>query len=166
MFTKPSLGDLVDGVTANAERNLLPSLGASPEGQQLLDALMALDRVAVEWSTAAVRLAEDNHDIGTTLARIGRPVDDVQTNHDGSATVDVLAADNRRLKAGVIGAIEALDLPSSLDDPPAVQRADREVRELLARMLQREEVAHPPTAPRQNPLSKAVAGLPRPPVRR
>ena len=31
---------------------------------------------------------------------------------------------------------------------------------MLARMLRREQAAHPPTPPRQNPLSKAVAGLP------
>jgi len=138
---------------------VLPALDGSPAAQALLDMLGALDRVAAEWAGIAAALAADNDDLRTTLARIGHPVAGNATSAGGPGTVDALSADNRRLKAALIVAIEALDLPAGPDDPAVHRAADQEVRELLARMLQREQTAHPPAPPRQNPLSKAVAGL-------
>jgi aminoglycoside phosphotransferase (APT) family kinase protein len=160
MFTKPSLADLIEGITANAERHVLPALGATPEAQLLVDTLATLDRLAAEWSATSAHLAADNDDIRATLARIGRAA--TAPSADGHDVTDVaaLAAENCRLKAALIATIDELDLPAPHDDPAAHHRADAEVRELLARILRREATAHPPTPPRHNPLSKAVASLP------
>lgn len=159
MFTKPSIADLVGGITANVERSVLPALGSSAEGQLLVDALAVLDRLAAEWHTAAAHLVEDNTDISLTLDRLGRSPSAKGTS-DGASDARSLAEQNCRLKSALIATIEQLDLPATPGDPAAKQDADREVRELLARMLRREVVAHPATEPRQNPLSKAVSHLP------
>ena len=74
MITKPSLADLIEGITANAERHILPALGGTPAAQLLVDSLATLDRLAAEWSATSANLAADNDDIRDTLARIGRPV--------------------------------------------------------------------------------------------
>jgi aminoglycoside phosphotransferase (APT) family kinase protein len=160
MFTKPSLADLIDGITANAERHILPALDGSPAAQLLVDSLATLDRLAAEWSATSANLAADNADIGATLTRIGRPGQlDPPDRSDDVVDVAALAAENCRLKSALIAAIEDFDLPASSSDSDERRRIDGEVRELLARMLRREASAHPPTAPRQNPLSKAAAGL-------
>lgn len=160
MFTKPSLADLIHGISANAEQVVLPALAGRPEAQVLVDTLATLDRVAAEWSTTAALLAVDNGDIRATLTRIadGRSRAAQPLDPAGS-DVASLAAENCRLKSAVIALIEELDLPASADAPAALRDADRQVRELLARMLEREGIAHPPTKPRHNPLSKAAAGL-------
>ena len=158
MITKPSLADLIEGITASTERLVLPALGTAPEAQLLVDALTTLDRLASEWATMGANLVADNDDIRSTLARIDRPTTAAPDARDVT-DIAALAAENGRLKGALIAAIDDLDLPSSSTDPAVLQHADREVRELLARILRREAAAHPATPPRQNPLSKAVAGL-------
>ncbi|MFV0309259.1 MAG: phosphotransferase family protein [Desertimonas sp.] len=159
MFTKPSLADLIDGITANAERHILPALAGSPAAQLLVDSMATLDRLAAEWSATSANLVVDNDDLRQTLARIGRPAPDAPSGAGGVVDVAGLAAEHCALKTALVAAIEALDLPTSDSDAPDRRRVDDEVRQLLARMLRREAAAHPPTPPRQNPLSKAAAGL-------
>ena len=159
MITKPSLADLIEGITANAERHILPALGGTPAAQLLVDSLATLDRLAAEWSATSANLAADNDDIRATLVRIGQPAGDDRSGGADVVDVGVLAAENCRLKSALVAAIEDLDLPASSGDPEARRRIDDEVRQLLARILRREAAAHPPTPPRQNPLSKAVASL-------
>ena len=106
MFTKPSLGELLDGVSKTAELVLLPALADSPHADRLIEALMILDRVSAEWSDASRHLRDDNEDIRATLARIGTPVADAATEQP-VGSVESLAAENRRLKAALCPATRA-----------------------------------------------------------
>jgi aminoglycoside phosphotransferase (APT) family kinase protein len=157
MFTTPSLGELLEGVSKTAEDVLLPALGDSPLADRLIEVLMVLDRVSAEWSTATHHLAVDNDDIRQTLARVGHAEHEVGIATDSSAAA--LAAENRRLKAALITRIESLDLPTVPDDPPARRAADVEVLQLLGRMLRREREANPSTPTRVNPLSRTAMPL-------
>jgi aminoglycoside phosphotransferase (APT) family kinase protein len=157
MFTTPSLSELLEGVSKTAEDVLLPELADSPVADRLIEVLMVLDRVSAEWSSAAHHFAADNDDIRETLARIGQPAPHGEQAADGSAAS--LAAENRRLKAALIAAIEALDLPAAPGDPAARLDADLEVRRLLGRVLRREREANPSTPTRVNPLSRTAQQL-------
>src|SRR5688500_3070807 len=116
MFTKPSLADLIEGITANAERHVLPALDGAPAAQLLVDSLATLDRLAAEWSAASANLVVDNDDLRETLARIGRPAPTVPTTGDGIVDAGALAAENCALKSALVAAIEDLDLPASPGD--------------------------------------------------
>ena len=179
MFTKPSLSDLLEGVSKTAENVLLPALADSPAADAITGMLVVLDRVEAEWPIAARHLADDNLDIEHTLRRIERMAAPaaglaaramsaaLTPRSEGAAATDreyhlstlELAEHNRRLKDALIWTIEALDLPAAADDPPAVRHADLEVRQLLLRMLHRERDANPTTPPRLNPLSRGGAAL-------
>jgi aminoglycoside phosphotransferase (APT) family kinase protein len=167
MFTKPSLSDLLEGVVRTAENVLQPALAGQPAGDAITGLLMVLDRMQAEWPITARHLADDNLDIAQTLSEIARVTTSVGAWIPGASgkgeehalSAHELAEHNRGLKAALVSAIEALDLPAGPTDPPAVRDADIEVRRLLARMLAREREANPATPPRVSPLSRGGAAL-------
>ena len=171
MFTKPSLTELLDGVSRTVEHVLSPALQGTPAADVLPRVLALLDRVEIEWPTASGHLAEDNLDIEHTLQRIehltGAGV--AAAAGDGGAagtgaaahqrSTDELAERNRALKAQLVKAMETLDLPAAPGDPTERVHADLEVRQLLSRLLHRERQAHPATATRPTPPIKVGAGI-------
>src|SRR5215207_5195734 len=177
MFTKPSLSELLEGVSKTAENVLLPALAGSPAADAVTALLTVLDRVEAEWPTNARHLAEDNLDIEQTLRRMERAAPAgvaaqamsagfrlpspgaTGSEREHHLSAHELAEHNRRLKGALIWAIEALDLPAGSDAPAPVRHADLEVRQLLARMLRREREANPTTPPRLNPLSRGGPAL-------
>jgi aminoglycoside phosphotransferase (APT) family kinase protein len=178
MITKPSLSDLLEGVSKTAEEVLRPAMGDSPVADVITGILVVLDRVEAEWPSTTRHLADDNLDIEHTLRRIARTAPsaglagggmsaaltsdvhgDVANGREHQLSAHELAEHNRRLKDALVWAMGALDLPARADDPPAVRHADLEVRQLLLRMLHREGAAHRTTPPRLNPLSRGTASL-------
>ncbi len=168
MITKPSLSELLEGIAKTTENVLMPALAGSSISDPVVGILMLVDRIAAEWPVTARHLVEDNLDIELTLGRIERAV-------AGPGSIDIarqggfhgadgererhlstheLAEHNRRLKAALVWTMEALDLPAAPTDPPERLQADQEVRELLARILQREREAIPSIPPRVNPMSR------------
>jgi aminoglycoside phosphotransferase (APT) family kinase protein len=159
MITKPSLSELLEGITKTAEDVLLPALQGTSVVERVTSILMLLDRIEAEWPMAARCLADDNLDIEQTLGRVERIVGPaggelLPPNGAPSTNVHELADRNRQLKAALVRTMEVLDLPAGPDDPPERAAADGEVRQLLSRLLHREAVATPPTPPRVNPLSR------------
>jgi len=165
LITRPSISDLLTGLTRNFERQ-----SASPDNgtrQLLIPALTVLDRLSHEWSSWCALLEEDNADIRATLERLGV---NVSRQPDPSAAlasraaitaVDALEAENRRLKEVLVTAIENFDLPATDGASAAARAADREVLRLLQRLLHRENrvpVAPPRTAPTSG--NPATAGIP------
>ncbi len=65
MITKPSIADLLEGVTLTLERVVLPDPAAS--GEVLTELLGVIDRVAGEWPEHARHLTEDNADMRSSL---------------------------------------------------------------------------------------------------
>jgi aminoglycoside phosphotransferase (APT) family kinase protein len=164
MITKPSLSELLEAVAATAEHVVMPTLAGTSVVEPMTSILMVLDRLQAEWPLVAYHLTADNVDIGLTLQRIaglapaGASVPDADIG-EGPATVPELAARNAALKTALVATMDALDLPPQASDPPARHEADREVRELLSRMLQRERAAIPAVPPRVNPLSRGADAL-------
>lgn len=169
MITRPSISELIEGVT----RNLEWSMGQDPElirsADFLINVLQVVDRVDSEWSGWAERLAADNRDIAATLTRLGaeppgtaaRSEDAPSDPPDPARRISDLEAGNRELKRRLVEFIEDRDLPAGAGSPPELQDADREVQALLLRILHREaEVAVP--ASRINPTSggSGTASLP------
>jgi aminoglycoside phosphotransferase (APT) family kinase protein len=159
MITKPSLGELLEGIAKTAEDVLLPALEASSVAERVTAILMLLDRVGAEWPLAARCLADDNLDIEQTLERIEAimagahrlvPAQPEEVPRDAHE----LADRNRRLKAALVRTMAVLDLPAGPADPPERAAADGEIRQLLSRLLHREAEATPPTPARMNPLSR------------
>ena len=163
VITKPSLGELFEAATATTEQVVLPALAGTSGVEPITSVLMVLDRIKAEWPLAACHLIEDNLDIELTLRRIGRdpgPPDGVANAAEPSPlTVDDLNDRNTRLKSALVSAMEAMDLPAPEARSDEVRTADREVRELLTRMLRREEAAMPSVAPRVNALSRGGSAL-------
>jgi aminoglycoside phosphotransferase (APT) family kinase protein len=177
MFTKPSLSELLSGVSKTVEEVVLPALGDSPAADRITALLTVLDRIEAEWPVAAGCLAADNTDIEHTLRRLeqfapagvrlepvgglmGGPGAQMQpAEHDDQQSAHELAEHNRLLKSALIRAMDALDLPADPDAPPTVHQADLEVRQLLLRMLEREREANPSIPPRLNPLSRGANAM-------
>ena len=71
MITKPSIADLLEGVTLTLERVVLPDPAAS--GQVLTELLGVIDRVAGEWPDHVRHLTDDNADMRSSLRRMRGP---------------------------------------------------------------------------------------------
>lgn len=68
MITKPSIADLLEGVTLTLERVVVPDPTAS--GGVLTELLGVIDRIAGAWPEHVRHLAEDNADIRSSLSRV------------------------------------------------------------------------------------------------
>lgn len=155
MITKPSISDLLEGVTLNIERIVLPDPAASVD--LLTDVLGVIDRVATEWPEHVRHLTDDNADIRSSLDRV-QQLAGVELGIDVPAAGSPLAIhelehENRALKAAVVDVIARLDLPAGDDATEAARDADREVLSLLQRILHREVAAAPPVPARINPTA-------------
>src|SRR5213082_963532 len=68
MYTKPSVDDLIEGVTRTLEQGLLPLLKDRPDAAQAIPPVVAtLQRVTQEWAAAVSNLVASNDDIERTL---------------------------------------------------------------------------------------------------
>ncbi len=169
MMTKPSIRDLLEGAALTLEHLVLPDPRDPATSDRLIDVLGILDRVAAEWPDLARHLTADNADIEQTLrsvdAAVGEhrgtvSIDDVLTGArlhvdgpDAHLSADALEAMNRRLRDALVHTIDALDLPADADASASVHEADRQIRELIVRMLHREIEAAPTVPIRINPTS-------------
>ena len=64
MYTKPSVDDLIEGVTRTLEQGLLPLLKDRPDAAQAIPPVVAtLQRVTQEWAAAVSNLVASNDDI-------------------------------------------------------------------------------------------------------
>jgi aminoglycoside phosphotransferase (APT) family kinase protein len=159
MITKPSLSELLEAVAGTAEHTVMPALAGTSVVESMTAILMILDRLQAEWPLVAHHLAQDNLDIELTLQRIASLAPDGVSLPDagtgaGPGAVPDLAARNVELKTALVATMDALDLPPQPSDPAALHEIDRELRELLSRMLHRERAAIPAVPPRVNPLSR------------
>jgi aminoglycoside phosphotransferase (APT) family kinase protein len=134
--------------------------------------------VAAEWPDLVRHLTADNADIEHTLrsvrALVGGSVrivsiEDALTGSgppvdvpDAHLTADALEEMNRRLRDSLVHTIDVLDLPAGPDAPATLHEADRQIRELILRLLRREIEAAPAVPLRVNPTSGggAVADSP------
>ena len=159
MITKPSLADLLEGVTLTLERVVLPDPAAS--GDVLIDLLGVIDRVAGEWPEHIRHLTVDNADMRSSLERL-RDITGIEFGldvppADDPLTIELLEHENCALKGSVVDAIARLDLPAGADAPESLRIADREVLDLLLRILYREVAAAPPVPSRINPTAGSGA---------
>jgi aminoglycoside phosphotransferase (APT) family kinase protein len=153
----PSISDLLEGVTLTLERVVLPDPAASAD--VLTDLLGVIDRVAGVLPEHVRHLTDDNADMRSSLGRVKElaGVDlgvDISPAGSSLAIAD-LEDENCALKAAVVDVIARLDLPAGPDASAAQRDADREVLELLLRILHREVAAAPPVPSRINPTAGA-----------
>jgi aminoglycoside phosphotransferase (APT) family kinase protein len=154
MFTKPSVDELIEGVSRTLQQVVFPLLEDVPDAQQAIAPCVAvLGRAMSEWANVGADLVADNEDIDQTLSAIaatvaGEPVaSDVQRVIAGLPAQPAglcardLAERNVRLKEGVIELMVVLDLPASRSASPTIHDADVQVRELLRRLCEREIAA-------------------------
>jgi aminoglycoside phosphotransferase (APT) family kinase protein len=158
MITKPSIADLLEGVTLTLERVVLPDPASS--GEVLTEVLGAIDRVVGEWPDYARHLTTDNADMRSSLHRVlDLTAADIGTLPAAASAMSIeeLEHENRALKAAVVELIARLDLPAGDDASDDVRRADREILDLLLRILHREVAAAPAVPSRYNPQAGAGA---------
>lgn len=157
MITKPSIAELLEGVTLTLERVVLPDPAAS--GEVLTELLGVIDRVSGEWPELVRFLTEDNEDMRSSLRRVhaltGVDGGDAVPAPASALSIADLERENCALKTAVVGVIAQLDLPAAADAPDALRQADGEVLELLRRILHREVAAAPPVPSRFNPTAGA-----------
>ena len=155
VITRPSIAELLEGVTLTLERRVLVDPAAS--GETLTEVLSVVDRIAAESPTRGQFLVDDNEDMRAALQRVHElagiePAGGVAAA-DPPLAIDQLELENRALKQAVVDVIDRLDLPAGDDVSPARRAADREVLDLLLRVLHREAAAAPPLPSRLNPTS-------------
>jgi aminoglycoside phosphotransferase (APT) family kinase protein len=158
VITKPSIDDLLEGVTRTLEGVILPQLEGRPAAQAGMEPVLGvLARIANQWSADAVAFTQDSDDIEATLRSVLALLRDDATASLAAGVERSLAslplpqpspralADrNNLLKSAVVSAIDSLDLPAGPEAPEPAQQADAAVRALLRRMLEREIAAVPP----------------------
>src|SRR4051812_27749684 len=154
MYTKPSVDDLLEGVSRTLQQVVFPLLDDVPDAQQMIaPSLAVLGRAASEWASVAANLVADNEDLEQSLSAIaaivsGEPVaSDVQRviaalpAQPAGLGARELAERNVRLKEALIDLMGVLDLPAEPGASAAVQEADVQVRDLLRRLCERELAA-------------------------
>jgi len=171
-MTKPSIGELLNGVVTSLRESVLPEIPSGPTRRQLQVAIAIIRRVALVWDKVAPYLYLDNKDIEQTAIRICALLDRGQVILEGidpgvlrrrlnekemesrSPQIDypmwdALAARNIELQQILVNLQEALHAPA-LQTASVPARADRDeiaamLQALFRRMLARElEVNAPP----------------------
>ncbi len=175
VVTKPSIGDLLDGVATSLRESVLPEIPAGPTRRQIQAAISIIRRAAVVWDKTGPYLYTDNKDIEETLRQACSMLDRAESNESGADLKPLRqrlhAALDRRGEPDVeypspvaLGArnveLQALlvDLQLALHGPPSPESGERlesterteietMLRGLFRRMLQRElQVTAPPSA--------------------
>ena len=174
-MTKPTIGDLLNGVAVSLRESVLPEIPAGPIRRQIQVAISIIRRVSVAWDRTGPYLYADNKDIEETLRRVCAILDRARVDGSGAdleplrqrlrATLErdddsrvaypspaALAARNVELQGQLVELQEALrrpPSPQSAERPPSAERIEilAMLRVLFRRMLERElEVTAPPGA--------------------
>ncbi len=174
-MTKPTIGDLLNGVAASLRESVLPEIPAGPTRRQVQAAISIIRRVSQVWDKIGPYLYADNRDIEETLRQVSARLDRAEVNGSGAelellrqrllATLDrpgeldmeypspsALGARNVELQGLLVGLQDALHGPStpqSVERPASTVRIEISamLRELFRRMLERElEITVPPSA--------------------
>ncbi len=174
-MTKPSIGDLLNGVAASLRESVLPEIPTGPTRRQIQAAISIIRRVSLVWDKTGPYLYADNKDIEETLRRVSAILDRAEANGTGAgleplrqrlhAVLDqqgvdameypspaTLGARNVELQGLLADVQEALHGPSTSEGADRPVSADRieilsMLRALFRRMLERElEVTAPPSA--------------------
>jgi len=174
-MTKPSIGDLLNGVAASLRESVLPEIPAGPTRRQIQAAISIIRRVSLVWDKTGPYLYADNKDIEETLRQASAILDRAQANGSwagleplrqrlhtaldqrGVAVVEypspgALGARNVELQGLLIDVHDALHGPSTSENAERPQSAERiemlaMLRLLFRRMLERElEITAPPSA--------------------
>src|SRR6266851_1093056 len=69
-MTKPTIGDLLNGVATSLRETVLPEMPAGPVRRQVQVAISIIRRVALVWDKTGPYLYADNEDITHTLERM------------------------------------------------------------------------------------------------
>jgi hypothetical protein len=72
MILKPTVGELLSGISRELKAQVLPELPAGAAARQLRAALHALDLVARTWDLQSSALEADNADLEQTLTELER----------------------------------------------------------------------------------------------
>ena len=165
-MTKPSIGDLLNGVAASLRESVLPEIPAGPTRRQIQAAIAIIRRVSLVWDKIGPYLYADNEDIAETLRRVSAILDHAQADGSGAgleplrerlhAALDrhddpgveypspaALGARNVELQVLMVELQEALHetpSPESAVRPPSAERNEilEMLRGLFRRMLERE----------------------------
>ena len=151
MYTKPSVDDLIEGVSRTLQQGLLPLLKDNPGAAQTIPPVLAsLERITQEWAAAVSNLVASNQDIERTLGElaesfahepVGAQLQQLLTAlpaDDAGLDPHLLAERHRQLKDVLVEAFVILDLPAGPDASPAIQDADTKVLQLLRRFSEHE----------------------------
>jgi hypothetical protein len=173
--TKPTIGDLLDGVAASLRESVLPEIPAGPTRRQIQAAISIIRRASLVWDKIGPYLYADNKDIEETLRQACSMLDRVESNGSGAdlkplqqslhaaldqrADPDVeypspaaLGARNVELQALLVELQQALHGSSLSESDGHLESAERNetaamLRGLFRRMLERElQVTAPPSA--------------------
>jgi hypothetical protein len=174
-MTKPTIGDLLNGVATSLRETVLPEMPAGPVRRQVQVAISIIRRVSLVWDKTGPYLYADNKDIEETLQQACAILDGVESNGRGAAfkplrqrlhaalgerghpdveypSPEALGARNLELQSLLIEVQEALQEPSASEGPEPPESAQRSeimpmLRGLFRRMLVRElEVTAPSAA--------------------
>ncbi len=175
-MTKPSIGDLLNGVAASLRESVLPEIPAGPTRRQIQAAISIIRRVSLAWDKTGPYLYADNKDIEETLRQVAAIVDRAEANggyaglepllqrlhaalgqRGGAAVVEypsaaALGARNVELQGLLADVHQALHRPSV---PQSAERIEilAMLQLLFRRMLERElEVTAPHSARKQRPV--------------
>ena len=69
-MTKPTIGDLLNGVAASLRESVLPEVPAGPTRRQIQAAISIIRRVSLVWDKTGPYLYADNKDIEESLRQV------------------------------------------------------------------------------------------------
>src|ERR1700730_8978272 len=84
-MTKPTIGDLLNGVATSLRETVLPEMPAGPVRRQVQVAISIIRRVSLMWDKTGPYLYADNKDIEETLQQVCAILDGVESNGSGAA---------------------------------------------------------------------------------
>jgi hypothetical protein len=167
--TKPSIGDLLNGVAASLRESVLPEIPVGPTRRQIQAAISIIRRVSLVWDKTGPYLYADNKDIEETLRQVSASLDHARANGSGAgleplrqrlhaalaqrgvAVVEypsptALGSRNMELQGLLVDVHEALHGPSTSESAARIEILSM-LRLLFRRMLKRElEISAPSSA--------------------
>ena len=155
-MTKPSIGDLLNGVAASLRESVLPEIPTGPTRRQIQAAISIIRRVSLIWDKTGPYLYADNKDIEETLLQVSAILDRAEADGSGAgleplrqrlhAALDqqgatgveypspaVLGARNVELQGLLVDVQEALHGPTN---PEAIDRPESAERLLSAERIE------------------------------
>jgi len=154
MYTKPSVDDLIEGVSRTLQQVLLPLIKDRPDAAQTVPPVLAtLERITEEWAKAVPNYVASNEEFEVTLADLAQSLESEPAGAQLRRLIDtlppqpewphphLLAERHRALKDALTEAMVILDLPAGPDASAAIQEADTKVLQLLRRFSEHEIAA-------------------------